>query len=126
VNIEETGMHTTADVTDQGAIAGEVDGVGAVVWQLETSASQIAAAMRVRISESANRGLLQRGHARALLARLDQVDRDLQRRRSAASHARSLRDQVFRFTRTGAFAETQGPPMRRLANVLVEKTKRPN
>jgi probable HAF family extracellular repeat protein len=126
VTIEETGIHTTADVTDQGAIAGEVDGVGAVVWQLETSASQITAAMRVRISETANRGLLQRGHARALLARLDQVDRDLRRRKSAASHARSLRDQVFKLTRTGAFAETQGPPMRRLANVLVEKTRRAN
>ena len=117
------------DLTDQGAVVGMVEppppssGLTTVIWQLETSASQIADAMRVRITEIARRGLIGRGPARSLLAKLDQTTRTAAPARAAAAHAASVQKEILALSRSGVLPEAHALPLNRLASVLLDKTR---
>ena len=114
-------------ITDQGAVARTQEtpgGTRAVVWQIVTPPQSIAAAMRVRITETARHDLLNQGPARALTAKLDQVDRALAKGGNASAHARALWRQIVSFSRNGVLPESQAIPLRQLARVLVADTAR--
>jgi hypothetical protein len=77
-------------------------------------------AMRVRITRAARHGVLARGHARALVANLDQIDRALRAGTSAAPHARALQKQILTFARTGALRDAYALPLEILTGKLID------
>ena len=81
----ESGGTSANDINDQATVVGTMlvpdaqlgYGFAPVVVQLRTTPLQFTGAMRVRIAQAAKHDVLARGHARALLAKLDQIDRAL-------------------------------------------------
>jgi hypothetical protein len=131
-NFEETYPHSVVDITDDGQVAGmleksmlklDVTGTAVVLAQVATSAEQIAAAMRVRVTETARRALMRRGVDRALLARLDQVRSALREGRRTKTQARALEAQILIFTINGGIPAAHALPLWHLARVLVAKSR---
>jgi probable HAF family extracellular repeat protein len=131
-NFEETYPHSVVDITDDGQVAGmleksmlklDVTGTAVVLAQVATSAEQIAAAMRVRVTETARRALMRRGVDRALLARLDQFRSALREGRRTKTQARALEAQILISTINGGIPAAHALPLWHLARVLVGKSR---
>ena len=125
-------LSATAGINDQATMVGMIEtdnvtpfsgGRVAVVVQLRTTPAQFTSAMRVRITAAARHGLLAHGHSRALLARLDQIERDLRRRHAGLSHVRDLQRQISALGRTGALPDAFGLPLRILAAKLIDSVR---
>jgi hypothetical protein len=99
-----------AGFNDQATVVGMIEapnvtpfggGRAAVVAQLRVTPAQFANAMRVRIALSARHAMLSHGHARALLAKLDQIDRALRIGHGVKPHVKALQQQIATFSREG-------------------------
>jgi hypothetical protein len=131
-NGEDGGFQAAAsDINDQATMVGMIEagnvtpfsgGRVAVVAQMRTVPTQFASAMRVRISEAARHDVLARGHARALLAKLDQIDRALRTRRRVGPQTRALQHQIVELNRRGALADAYALPLRILSAKLIDST----
>ena len=123
----EDGQVGANGINDQATVVGNILVVDAqgyhfapVVAQLRTTPLQLTGAMRVRITQAARHDVLARGHARALVAKLDQIDRALRAGTSAAPHARALQKQILAFTRTGALRDAYALPLEILTRKLID------
>jgi len=132
-NGEDGGFSAAAsDINDQATMVGMIEtgnvtpfsgGRVAVVAQLRTTPAQFATALRVRIAAAARHGELARGHARALLAKLDQIDRTLSAGRRIGQHARALQRQVVTLNRIGALRDAYALPLQILASRLIDSVR---
>jgi probable HAF family extracellular repeat protein len=129
---EDETFRSAVDINDQGAVVGKIlipdltpfsAGLAAVVVQVQTSAAQIATAMRVRITEARRHGVINHGVARALLNKLSHIDRELRAGRAAKAHRKALQNEILALAGTDALPEAQALPLRQLAKILIAKLR---